>query len=136
MLFGSQNLLLVKGKYEIFNLPMTVEFKFDFDKFLAVLEYLASKGVPELSKYKICKLMFLADKYHLVRYGRPIIGDRYCALPYGPVPSMSLNYINAFLKSSKSDEPESDPKILKMRDSFELDTKYLNPRLQSRRPPS
>ena len=35
--------------------------------------------------------MFLAEKYHLVRYGRPITGDRYDAMKDGPVPSFTYD---------------------------------------------
>jgi uncharacterized phage-associated protein len=125
--------LLVKGKYAIFELTMSVEFTFDFDKFLAVMEYLASRGVPELSKYKICKLIFLADKYHLVRYGRPIIGDRYCALPYGPVPSMALDLMNAFIKTEQSPE---NPQVLTMRERLALDRAFLHPRFSAKVSPT
>ena len=31
------------------------------------------------------KLLFLADKYHLIRYGRTITNDEYWAMSYGPV---------------------------------------------------
>ena len=67
---------------------MAVEFKFDFPRTLAAITYIASRGIPDLTTYKILKIIFLADKYHLVRYGRTITGDKYCALPDGPVPSL------------------------------------------------
>jgi len=107
----------------------SVEFDFDFDKFLAALHYLAVRRVPELDKYKVCKLLFLADKYHLVRYGRPIVGDRYCPLPHGPVPSHSLDLLNEFIKS-ENEEPEE---VSRMSDVLELDRKFQYPRLMSKR---
>jgi uncharacterized phage-associated protein len=64
-----------------------VEFTFDFPKTLAVITYIASKGVPDLTTYKILKIIFLADKSHLIAHGRTITGDRYSALPDGPIPS-------------------------------------------------
>jgi uncharacterized phage-associated protein len=66
---------------------MSVEFKFDFPRTLAAITYIASKNVDDLTMYKILKLLFLADSYHLVRYGRTLTGDKYAALPDGPVPS-------------------------------------------------
>ena len=59
---------------------MAVQFKLDWEKSLAALVYLASKELPEFDKYKACKLIFLADKYHLVQYARPITGDFYFAV--------------------------------------------------------
>lgn len=39
----------------------------------------------ETDKLKLVKLMYLADKYHLIRYGRTITNDDYYAMEYGPV---------------------------------------------------
>lgn len=73
---------------------MRVLFEFDWGRTLGAISYLASKRLPDLTKYKICKLLFLADKQHLVRYGRPITGDTYFALEWGPVPSNTLDALN------------------------------------------
>jgi len=45
-------------------------------------------------KMKIVKLLFLADKYHLLHYGRTITDDSYCAMQHGPVGSIALNILN------------------------------------------
>jgi uncharacterized phage-associated protein len=37
------------------------------------------------------KLLWLADRIHLNRYGRTILNDVYCALPHGPVPSNTMD---------------------------------------------
>jgi uncharacterized phage-associated protein len=66
---------------------MAVEFTFNFPRSLAVLTYIASKNITDLSIYRLLKIVFLADRQHLLRYGRTITGDQYCALPDGPVPS-------------------------------------------------
>ena len=49
-----------------------VRFTFDREKALAAIAYLGTKRIADLSKGKICKLVFLADKHHLVRHGRTI----------------------------------------------------------------
>jgi uncharacterized phage-associated protein len=54
----------------------------------------ADARLPDLTKWKICKLLFLADKIHLVRYGRPITGDTYYAVEWGPIPSDTLHALN------------------------------------------
>lgn len=108
-----------------------IEFKFDFDKFLAVVHYFAYRPVPELTKYKVIKLEYLADKYHAVKYGRPIVGDRYCALQYGPVPSSSLDWLNNLLKDPSS----SDERIRRMNGLLKIDRTFQNPRFSSDKTP-
>ncbi len=36
---------------------------------------------------KALKLVYFADRYHLRKYGRPVVGDEYLAMNYGPVAS-------------------------------------------------
>lgn len=111
--------------------PQTkVGFDFDFDKFIAAVHYMAVRSVPEFDKYKICKMLFLADKYHLVRYGRPIIGDRYCPLPHGPVPSHSLDLLNQLIRTE--DPSKADIEIQKMGEVLGLDRKFQYPRFVSK----
>ena len=71
-----------------------MQFDFDSDRAIAAVSFLVSQRLPELTKWKICKLIYLADRLHLVRYGRPITGDVYYALPWGPVPSYTLNALD------------------------------------------
>lgn len=68
-------------------------FDFDATKLGQVLAFLALH-VRDLSKLKAAKLLYFADKAHLLQHGRPIVGDRYYCLDYGPVPTASLNVIN------------------------------------------
>lgn len=39
----------------------------------------------DTTRHRVLKLLYLAEKLHLERYGRLIVGDRYYALEYGPV---------------------------------------------------
>jgi uncharacterized phage-associated protein len=75
--------------------PSESQLAFDFDatKLAQALAFLAT-SVRDLSKLKAAKLLYFADKQHLLQHGRPIIGDRYFCLDYGPVPTASLNIIN------------------------------------------
>jgi uncharacterized phage-associated protein len=40
-----------------------------------------------MQKLKALKLVFFADRYHLRRFGRPVTGDEYLAMNFGPVAS-------------------------------------------------
>lgn len=44
-----------------------------------------------LSQYEIVKSLFLADRSHLNKFGRPITFDNYVAMEHGPVPSLAYN---------------------------------------------
>jgi len=53
-------------------------------KIVQSLCYLLSE-IKRADKLTLIKLLFLADKYHLIRYGRTITNDEYWAMSYGPV---------------------------------------------------
>lgn len=74
-----------------------IRFRFNLEKFIASVTFFA-KETKDLDKLKIAKLLYFADKYHLLRYGTPIIGDTYYHLDYGPVPSKALDIINEILE--------------------------------------
>lgn len=48
---------------------------------------MARRAGGSIYKLRALKLIYFADRYHLRRYGRPVIGDEYLAMEYGPVPS-------------------------------------------------
>jgi len=53
------------------------------NKALEVVLWFANRE-PGIDVHRLLKLLFFADKWHLNRYGRPIVGDNYCALKFGP----------------------------------------------------
>ncbi len=59
-------------------------FNFDPEKATEALLYVAARTGGDM--YVTLKLLYLADKCHLHRFGRFIFGDQYYALPHGPVP--------------------------------------------------
>jgi len=72
---------------------LPIKFAFDEDKALAALSFIASTK-SGLTPLFVSKVLFFAEKAHVNRYGRPIIGDSYIAMPRGPVPSTVKNYID------------------------------------------
>lgn len=62
-----------------------------YKKATQALNFFAEKKDGRINKMKAIKLIFLADKLHLRKYGRPIIGDSYLAMRYGPVGSQAKN---------------------------------------------
>ena len=70
----------------------SLRFQFNAEKFVNAVAYLA-QACPNSTKLTICKHLYLADKEHLVQYGRPVVGDHYYKLPHGPIPTRGLNML-------------------------------------------
>ncbi|MFC1612339.1 Panacea domain-containing protein [Patescibacteria group bacterium] len=62
--------------------------KFDYQKAIQAINYFAKEEGGKIDKLKLLKLIWLADRYHLRKYGRPIVNDTYWAMPLGPVASV------------------------------------------------
>jgi uncharacterized phage-associated protein len=60
---------------------------------IEALYYLLDKN-GKSEKMKLVKLVFLADKYHLIQYGRTVTGDKYLAMKDGPAGSTVLDILN------------------------------------------
>lgn len=63
-------------------------------KSVQAINYLARKKGGEINKMKAIKLIYFADRYHIRKYGRSIIGDNYWAMKLGPVASNTLDTAN------------------------------------------
>lgn len=113
------------------NSQKRIEFKFDVKKLINALSFFAGE-VKDLDKLKAAKLLYLVDKHHLVRYGRPILGDCYFRLDAGPVPSKSLDIMNSADDIIRANIPTPN------RDAFISKLKTTNhkyPRFQQREAP-
>ena len=84
-----------------------VSFTFKAKKFASVVAYLAARR-PQITKKELCKIIYFADKEHLLGYGWPITGDRYYALEQGPIPTRGLDALNA-----RNKYPEDDAEVAK-----------------------
>lgn len=62
------------------------DFKVDKDKAKASLLYIVA-NVPNIDRHKLYKILYFAEQDHLVKYGKPITGDAFIKMPFGPVPS-------------------------------------------------
>lgn len=54
-----------------------------------------------MAHIKLMKLLYLADRESIKRYGLPITGDEYYSLPHGPVLSKTLDLANGSAESSQ-----------------------------------
>lgn len=72
---------------------MAITFVYDFEATKAALLYLVSKGLPSFDKHKALTLLFLADRAHLLRFGRTITGDSYVLSADGPIPLETARFL-------------------------------------------
>jgi uncharacterized phage-associated protein len=70
-----------------------ISFNLQKDKAVNSLLYVVNI-LGKVDKHKVAKILYFADQKHLVKYGRPIIGDTYIKMNFGPVPSYILNIMN------------------------------------------
>jgi len=71
-----------------------IQFLVNKDKTLNSLLFLiseANRRERRLTQYDLVKTLFLADRAHLNKYGRPITFDRYVAMKDGPVASFAYD---------------------------------------------
>jgi len=73
---------------------------FDERKIAQVAAYFLHKSGGRLYHLMLLKLMYIADRESLREYGSPISEDRMVAMPYGPVLSRTLNFMNGNVRSS------------------------------------
>lgn len=64
-----------------------LKLEFNYQKATQAINYLARKEGGSINKMKVIKLIYLADRYHLRKYARPIVNDEYFAMDFGPVGS-------------------------------------------------
>lgn len=67
-----------------------IEFRPNPIKIVEALAFLAERQ-PRIDVFHVCKVLYFADRDHFRKFGRPVLGDQYCALDDGPVPSLALN---------------------------------------------
>ena len=64
--------------------------------------YLLDKQAGRMPHLKLMKLLYLTDRESMQRYGNVVSGDRVVAMKHGPVLSMTLNYINGYVRSEEN----------------------------------
>jgi uncharacterized phage-associated protein len=73
---------------------------FNERKVAQVAAFFLDKRGGRMCHLKLMKLLYLADREAMRRYGAPISGDRMVAMPHGPVLSMTLDHMDGHLDPS------------------------------------
>lgn len=99
----------------------------DIDTIVDAIYYLRSKftGPEKVSKLKIVKLIYLADKYHLLCYGRTITNDRYCAVINGPMGSTVANVLTADTEYLTPGDKKKISELIDRNDKYNIRLKNL-----------
>jgi len=108
----------------------SIHFRFDSEKLVQALAFFASRGVTDLDTLKTVKLLYFADRRHLLRYGRPIIGDQYYCMKNGPIPTTALGQIQDVV----AEHPTGDHDAL-FDEYFSVDRGPKHPRLIAKKEP-
>jgi len=63
-----------------------ISYRVNYEKAIETIVWLANQR-PGIDIYHVAKIIFYAEKMHVNRYAKPIIGDTYICMDYGQVPS-------------------------------------------------
>ena len=68
-----------------------MQLKFDIRKTIAAVAFLMDREGGQLDMFLGLKMLYLADKEALIRWGKTITGDSFVSMPKGPVLSIVYN---------------------------------------------
>jgi uncharacterized phage-associated protein len=91
----------------------------DTKKIIQAVCYILQQ-IGRSEKLKLVKLLYLTDKYHLIRYGRTVASDEYWAMDYGPVGSAAKDILS-FDERFLSHEYKYAAKLLKKINDFDFE---------------
>src|SRR4029079_17679981 len=96
-----------------------IRFSFNEKKALEALVLVANEW-PGITAFYASKAVFLADKNHLNKFGRPVVGDRYIAMDNGPVPSVIYDWFKGNI------DRMADPQAIVDSIEFNRNAKYVS----------
>lgn len=93
-----------------------IAFDFNEPKAIETILYLANR-ISRSYKYKICKMLYLADKTSLEKYGRFIFGESYSAMREGATPSKSYDLLKQIAEGRADDLCVDGNAVVALRDA-------------------
>jgi uncharacterized phage-associated protein len=94
----------------------SIAFHFEPEKFTQAAVYVISRCPVGMTRKKLFKLLYFADREHLVTYARPILNDYYVNMDQGPVPSASYDLVKANLQRWSQDVIDAFSKHVEVSD--------------------
>lgn len=102
-------------------------FQLNQQKAIAAARYLLSEKLHGKANYfRLLKLIFLADRYHVRNYLRPVTTDRYVAMEHGPVASFLYNVFKGVRASGGQIRKISDEQFKLEAGSKQPNYEYLS----------
>lgn len=92
----------------------------DHTKIIQALAYILTR-IQKADKIKLVKLLYIADKYHLMRYGRTITNDDFWAVKAGPMGSATSDVLSVEEDVEPTNSDYSST-ILKKADKYGFET--------------
>jgi hypothetical protein len=93
-----------------------ITFEFDEPKAIETILYLANR-ISDSCRYNICKMLYLADKTCLEKYGRFIFGESYSAMRGGATPSNSYDLLKQIAKEPTEELVVDGNVVIPLRDA-------------------
>lgn len=93
-----------------------IAFDFDEPKAIETILYLANR-ISRSYKYNICKMLYLADKTCLEKYGRFIFGESYSAMEEGATPSKSYDLLKEIAEERSEELRVEGNAVIPLRDA-------------------
>ena len=93
-----------------------VEFQFNRAKAMETILYLANR-VSNHDVYGLCKLIYLADKTSLEKYGRFVFGETYVAMEQGATPSNAYDMLKQIEEAPIPEMQRRGYEVIPLRDT-------------------
>ena len=93
-----------------------ITFEFNEPKAIETILYFANR-VSVSQKYNICKMLYLADKTCLEKYGRFIFGESYSAMKQGATPSKAYDLLKRIAEEYSDELRVEGNAIIPLRDA-------------------
>jgi len=78
-----------------------IRFTFDERRAADAAGYLLLQHDGKMNYMRLIKLLYVAERESLARFGRPILGDRYVSMKHGPV----LSHVYDLIKEGENEGP-------------------------------
>ena len=103
-----------------------IKYKVNSEKAIETI-LLLSTLKPNIDLYHVGKIIFYAEKEHINKYGRPIIGDKYMCGKDGPFPSKIRDLVHSKELYLTIDDLQAIHKAVKITKSNEKDYPLISP---------